>query len=245
MLPMILFAVLAARAADRRRLAQESVRSSGRPPNSKTISARSAPCSSSTTAGRSAPRWTGRHAAAEIRKRGTGHSGTWPPLLEKPTSQVQWKQERRRVTRLAAWRSKSPPAETAGIPAVPPGKGRSPRWWTSSTTPSRPAEGGQTEPERLRLPDGTRLRVAMHRAEPNRARPNADLYWPQLGPRRLQPLSYLGLRGGQRRMYGDSATSTRSGSASSGTRTAESGRCSPARSSDSSPPWRVRPRNRL
>lgn len=131
----------------------------------------------------------------EILKKWTGLLGEWPPLLEKPGVQVQWKETAPEgFTRSRVEIDIAPGRKTAAFLLVPAGKGPFP---AVVDVFYYPEDGAGLKADKRNQNDFgyqmvKRGFVALCVGQnPTAPKPNADLYWPSHDKATLQPLSYL------------------------------------------------------
>ena len=121
--------------------------------------------------------------------------GEWPPLLEKPVPQVQWKETLPDgIVRSRVEIEVAPGRKTGAFLLVPPGTGPFPGIVDVFYYPEDGA--GMKEDRRGQNDFGytlaTRGFVALCVGQnPTAPKPNADLYWPSHDKAQLQPLSFL------------------------------------------------------
>jgi dienelactone hydrolase len=131
----------------------------------------------------------------EILKAWTGMLGAWPPLLEKPEVQVQWKEtDPEGFTRSRVEFDVAPGRKTAAFLLVPPGKGPFPGivdvfYYPEDGAGMKADRRGQNDFGYQMVKRGfVALCVGQN---PTAPKPLADLYWPSHDQARMQPLSYL------------------------------------------------------
>jgi dienelactone hydrolase len=131
--------------------------------------------------------------------------GPWPPLLEKPVSQVQFQEKTDEgFTRLRVELEVAPGRKSFVYVLVPPGKGPFPGVVDVFYYPE---DGAGLKADRRRQNDfGYQLVkrgfVALCLGQnPTAPRPNADLYYPTHDAATLQPLSYLAYVAANARTY--------------------------------------------
>lgn len=131
----------------------------------------------------------------ELFKHWTGLLGEWPPLLEKPGVQVQWKEtDPEGFSRSRVEIDVAPGRKTAAFLLVPPGKGPFP---AIVDVFYYPEDGAGLKADRRTQNDFgyqmvKRGFVALCVGQnPTAPKPNADLYWPSHDAAKLQPLSFL------------------------------------------------------
>jgi len=131
---------------------------------------------------------------AEILKRWNDLLGPWPPLLEKPVVQEQFKEEVEGFTRIRLEMEVAPGRKTAAFLLKPAGPGPFP---AVIDVFYYPEDGAGLKADRRRQNDFgyqmvKRGFVALCIGQnPTAPRPNADLYYPTWDKAQLQPLSYL------------------------------------------------------
>ena len=131
---------------------------------------------------------------AEILKRWTDLLGPWPPLLEKPVTQEQWKEELEGFSRIRLEIEIAPGRKTAAYLLRPAGPGPFP---AVVDVFYYPEDGAGLKADRRQQNDFgyqmvKRGFVALCVGQnPTAPRPNADLYYPAWDNAQLQPLSYL------------------------------------------------------
>jgi dienelactone hydrolase len=131
---------------------------------------------------------------AEILKRWNDLLGPWPPLLEKPVTQEQFKEEVEGFTRIRLEIEIAPGRKTAAFLLKPAGPGPFP---AVIDVFYYPEDGAGLKADRRQQNDFgyqmvKRGFVALCIGQnPTAPRPNADLYYPTWDKAQLQPLSYL------------------------------------------------------
>ena len=131
----------------------------------------------------------------ELLQKWTGLLGEWPPLLEKPNVQVQWKEtDPEGFTRSRVEIEVAPGRKTAAFLLVPPGQGPFPGivdvfYYPEDGAGMKLDRRGQNDFGYTMVKRGfVALCVGQN---PTAPAPNADLYWPTHDAAKLQPLSYL------------------------------------------------------
>jgi hypothetical protein len=136
--------------------------------------------------------WTRRR--AELLEKWHGLLGPWPPLLDQPLGQEQWKDSVEGFTRLRLELEVAPGRKAQAYLLVPPGKGPFPAIVDVFYFPE---DGAGIRAERRNQNDFgyqmvKRGFVALCVGQnPTPPRPGADLYYPSWDRAQLQPLSYL------------------------------------------------------
>lgn len=136
--------------------------------------------------------WTARR--AEILRKWNDLMGPWPPLLEKPVTQEQFKEEVEGFTRIRLEIEVAPGRKTAAYLLKPAGPGPFP---AVVDVFYYPEDGAGLKADRRQQNDfgyqmAKRGFVALCIGQnPTAPRPNADLYYPTWDKAQLQPLSYL------------------------------------------------------
>jgi dienelactone hydrolase len=141
---------------------------------------------------KTAEQWKERR--AEILKRWTSLLGPWPPLLENPVVQEQWKETVEGFTRHRIEFEVAPGRKTAGFLLRPAGEGPFP---AIVDVFYYPEDGAGLKADKRQQNDFgyqavKRGFIALCVGQnPTSPRPNADLYYPTWDKAQLQPLSYL------------------------------------------------------
>lgn len=130
----------------------------------------------------------------ELRKKWHDLLGPWPPLLEKPVAQEQWKETVEGFTRRRIELEVAPGRKSSVYLLTPEGKGPFP---AIVDVFYYPEDGAGLKADKREQNDFGYQAVKRGMAalcvgqNPTAPRPNADLYYPTWDKAQLQPLSYL------------------------------------------------------
>ncbi len=136
--------------------------------------------------------WTARR--EELLKKWHGLLGPWPPLLEAPSAQEQFKDEVEGFSRRRLVLEVAPGRTAPAYLLIPPGKGPFPAvldvfYYPEDGAGIREDKRGQNDFGYQMVKRGfVALCLGMNPGPP---KPAADLYWPAWDAAQLQPLSYL------------------------------------------------------
>jgi len=141
---------------------------------------------------RTADEWGERR--KELSKKWHDLLGPWPPLLEKPQAQVQWRESVEEFVRMRVELEVAPGRKSAAYLLTPEGKGPFP---AVIDVYYYPEDGAGMKPDKRTQNDFgyqmvKRGFVALCLGQnPTAPRPSADIYYPVWDQAQLQPLSYL------------------------------------------------------